>query len=196
MPMSQQLVVIAFDDPMKAQELLLAASRLQSHGELSVEDAVIITKDPDGATHRIETTDLTPAEGALSGAFWGLLFGTLLLGPIGGLVTSAASAGGGALLGKLVDRGVSDEFIKQMKSEIDRGTTAVVFLVNFAHRDAVARELARFDGTLVYSTLSDDAKAAIEEALAEGRALEHALEVRYPDPDTDPDARSTAPDEG
>ena len=118
--MAQQLVVIAFDDALKAHELLLAASRLQAHGELSVEDAVIITKDPDGRTHRVETTDLTPAEGALSGAFWGLLFGTLLLGPWGGLVTSAASAGGGALLGKLIDRGVSDDFIKQMRSEIEQ----------------------------------------------------------------------------
>lgn len=178
--MAQQLVVIAFDDPMKAQELLVAASRLQSHGELSVEDAVIITKDPDGATHRIETTDLTPAEGALSGAFWGLLFGTLLLGPLGGLVTSAASAGGGALLGKLVDRGISDEFVKQMRSEIDRGTTAVVFLVNFGHRDAVARELARFDGVLVYSTLSDAARAALEDALADGRERDRASGSRSP----------------
>ena len=166
---AHQLVVIGFDDPSQAQELLVAAARLQAHGELSVEDAVIITKDPDGATHRIETTDLTPAEGALSGAFWGLLFGTLLLGPIGGLVASAASAGGGALLGKLVDRGISDEFIKEMRAEIDRGTTAVVFLVNFAHRDAVARELARFDGVLVYSTLSPESRVAIESALADAR---------------------------
>lgn len=179
--MSQQLVVIAFDDALKAHELLLAASRLQAHGELSIEDAVIITKDPDGRTHRIETTDLTPAEGALSGAFWGLLFGTLLLGPVGGLVTSAASAGGGALLGKLIDRGISDEFIRQMRSEIERGTTAVVFLVNFAHADALAREMGRFDGTLIFSTLPEDVKDLVNEALEEGRRHETQLEVRYPD---------------
>lgn len=173
----QQLAVIAFDDAMRAQELLLAASRLQRDGEISLEDAVIVTKSPDGKTHRIETTDLTPAEGALSGAFWGLLFGTLLLGPVGGLITSAASAGGGALLGKLIDRGISDEFIKDVKDHLDRGRTAVVFLVNFAHRDAVARELRRFDGELVFSTLPDDAKAAIEEALAEGQTNNHALGV-------------------
>ena len=69
--MSQELVVIAVDDPMKAQEMLMAAGRLGHDGKLDIDDAVIITKSSDGHhTHKLETTDLTPAEGGYLLSLW------------------------------------------------------------------------------------------------------------------------------
>jgi uncharacterized membrane protein len=165
---TQQLVVIAVDDPSKAQEMLLAAGRLAKDGKLGLDDAVIITKSADGKTHKIETTDITPTEGGLGGAFWGLLFGTLLAGPVGGLVTGAVTGGAGALMAKIIDRGIADDFIVQMETLLEPGHAALCLLTNFSDQEAAIRELNRFDGTLLWSNLPPEAAAEINAALSQG----------------------------
>jgi uncharacterized membrane protein len=179
--MSQELVVIAVDDPIKAQEMLLAASRLASDGKLGIDDAVILTKSTDGRSHRIETTDLTPMEGGVGGAFWGLFFGTILLGPVGGLVTGAVTGGAGALLAKVIDRGISDEFVAQMENILEPGHAALCLLTDFEDNEAVLHELNRFDGTLVWSNLPPAAAAEVQAAL-EGGDVDHAIPVTPPAP--------------
>jgi uncharacterized membrane protein len=173
---TQQLVVIAVDDPSKAQEMLLAAGRLAKDGKLGLDDAVIITKSPDGRSHKIETTDMTPTEGGLGGAFWGLLFGTLLAGPVGGLVTGAVTGGAGALMAKIIDRGISDDFIAQMEDLLEPGHAALCLLTNFSDQEAAIHELNRFDGKLLWSNLPPEAAAEITAALAEGDT-DHAIPV-------------------
>jgi uncharacterized membrane protein len=178
--MPQTLVVIAVDDPMKAQEMLVAAGRLGREGKLGIDDAVIITKSDDGHhTHKLETTDLTPVEGGFGGAFWGLLFGTLLAGPVGGLVTGAVTGGAGALLAKIIDRGISDDFIKQMEGLLEPGHAALCLLTDFDDDDAVLHELNRFDGTLIWSNLSAEAADVVRAALADGDT-DHAIPVEPP----------------
>jgi uncharacterized membrane protein len=177
---SQELVVIGVDDPMKAQEMLIAAGRLAKDGKLGIDDAVIITKDDDGRSHKVETTDMTPVEGGLGGAFWGLLLGTLVAGPVGGIVTGAVTGGAGALLAKLIDRGISDEFIHQMQDLLDPGHAALCLLTNFADNEAALHELNRFDGTLIWSNLSPEAARTVNEAFARGDT-EHSLPVTETD---------------
>ena len=67
LPTSQKLLVISFDDPLKAQEFLLVASRLQKDGDLQLHDAVIVNRTADGSSRVTETTDVTPTRGALGG---------------------------------------------------------------------------------------------------------------------------------
>jgi uncharacterized membrane protein len=174
--MPQQLVVIAVDSPARAQELLLAAGQLASEGKLEIDDAVVLTKSADGKSHKLETTDLTPVEGGVGGAFWGLFLGTLVLGPVGGLVTGAVTGGAGALLAKVIDRGISDEFTKEMESLLEPGRAAVCLLTDHEDAEAVLAELSRFDGTLVWSDLPDEAAAEITRALASGEH-DHAIPV-------------------
>lgn len=166
--MTQQLVVIAVDDPMKAQEMLMAAGRLAKDGKLGIDDAVILTKNADGKTHKLETTDMTPAEGGLGGAFWGLLFGTLLAGPVGGLVTGAVTGGAGALMAKLIDRGISDDFIKQMEDLLEPNHAALCLLTRFTDNEATIHELNRFDGKLIWSNLPPEVAEDVNEALQSG----------------------------
>ena len=170
----QQLNVITFDDPMRAQELLLAMTRLASKGDLQLQDAVFVTKTDEGRVKVHETADLTPGEGALSGGFWGLLFGTLLLGPLGGLAVGAASAGTGALMGKLIDAGVHDDFIRQIKDEVEPGRTALILLSEGGDAAAIDAELERFAGArLLWSNLPPSARQAVEDALDAGHVHEH-----------------------
>ena len=112
----RKLIVLGFDSPLKAQEALMAATRLMTEGEILLHDAVFVSRDANGETHVKETTDVTPGEAALDGAFWGLLFGTLLAGPVGALVGGALTAGTSALIARVVDTGVPDEKVQELRA--------------------------------------------------------------------------------
>jgi uncharacterized membrane protein len=168
LPTNQKLLVISFDDPLKAQEFLLTAARLQKNGDLQLHDAVIVRRDADGNSRVTETTDVTPGRGALGGGVWGLLLGTLFAGPLGGLVVGAASAGGGALYARLVDTGIKDATVAELRTAVPPGRTALAMLVSHLSLADLQRELARFPGAaLVETDLPPAAVAAVQEALAE-----------------------------
>jgi uncharacterized membrane protein len=167
-PENQKLLVISFDDALKAQELLLTVVRLQKDGDLVLHDAVIIRRDADGKSHVVETTDITPGRGALSVGIWGLLFGTLFAGPLGGLVVGAASAGGGALYAKLVDHGIKDSAVEELRTAVPPGRTALAVLVSNLQVADLQNELARYPGAmLVESDLPPAVISAVQEALNE-----------------------------
>jgi uncharacterized membrane protein len=167
-PDNNKLLVISFDDPLKAQELLLTVVRLQKNHDLQLHDAVIIRRDDDGTSHVVETTDITPGRGALGAGIWGLLFGTLFGGPIGGLIVGAAGAGGGALYAKLVDHGIKDATVHELRTAVPPGRTALALLVSHLSVADLQGELARYPGaTLVESDLPPAVVSAVQEALNE-----------------------------
>src|SRR6476646_7453709 len=167
-PENSKLLVISFEDGLRAQEFLLAVARLQGKNEIQLHDAVLIARDADGKSHVRETSDVTPGQAGVGAGVWGLLLGTLFGGPIGGLVVGAASAGGGALIAKLVDTGVKDETIQQLRKTVPPGRVAVALLVSHVSVADLQRELARFPhAALVETDLPDAAVAAVQNALAE-----------------------------
>jgi uncharacterized membrane protein len=167
-PQDSKLIVISFEDALRAQEYLLAVSGLQARDDIQLHDAVIITRDQNGHSHVRETTDVTPGQAGVGAGVWGLLLGTLFGGPIGGLIVGAASAGGGALFAKLVDSGVKDETIKKLRETVPPGRTAVALLVSHISVADLQRELARFpNAELMETDLPDAAVSAVQNALAE-----------------------------
>jgi uncharacterized membrane protein len=162
----RKLIVLGFDSPLKAEEALLAATRLQTEGQILLHDAVFVAKDEDGSTRVTETVDETPGNAALRGSFWGMLFGTILAGPVGTVVGGAVSAGASALVAKLVDIGIPDASIKELRAVVSPGTTALALLISHVHEAALLAELHRFAGAkLVATTLPDEAVAAVKAAL-------------------------------
>jgi uncharacterized membrane protein len=193
----QQVNVVTFDDRFRAQEFLLAATRLAAENTITMQDAVFVTKEDDGRVHVFETTDVTPARGAASSGFWGLIFGTLLLGPVGGLAAGAITAGGGALLGKLIDYGIKDDFIAEVKQQIEPGRTALVLLTAEDDPPHLRTELDRFPGaTMTTGAFSDEARRAVEEASNAGER--HPDVATWPQlptdttPDDEPDTKADA----
>ena len=167
-PDNSKLLVISFPDGLRAQEFLLAVAGLQHREEILLHDAVIIARDADGGSHVRETTDVTPGQAGVGAGVWGLLLGTLFGGPIGGLVVGAATAGGGALMAKLVDTGVKDETIAQLRQSVPPGRTAVALLVSHISVADLQHELSRFpNAELVETDLPDAAVAAVQNALHE-----------------------------
>ncbi|GAA3233888.1 DUF1269 domain-containing protein [Actinocorallia longicatena] len=165
---AQKLLVIGFDDPLKASEFMLAAARMQKNDQIRLHDAVFIERHGDGKSVVRETQDLTPGKGAMGLGMWGLLIGTLLGGPIGGLIGGGASAAGGALIGKLVDTGIKDEKIAELREAVPAGSTALALLISHLSVADLQRELERFPGaTLVESDLYDAAIHAVRISLGE-----------------------------
>lgn len=166
-----QILAIVLDKPSRASELLLAMANLAGEGKLSMHDAVIVTKDDKGHAKVVETIDVTPAKGALAGTWWGMLAGLLLGGPVF-LGAAVGGAAAGALYGKLVDRGLEDQWVKDMSEWISPGTSALLLLVDSGLDPAVIEGLHRFEGIgrVAVTTLPDSAKAEVEAALRQDSA--------------------------
>jgi uncharacterized membrane protein len=164
----QEILAITLDKPSRASELLLALANLATEGKLKMHDAVIVAKDDGGRTRIIETVDVTPAKGALSGTWWGMLAGLLIGGPVF-LGAAVGGAAAGALYGKLVDKGLPDQWVKDMAAWIDPGTSALLLLVDSGLDPSVLEELKRFEGIgrVAGTTLPAGIKAEVESALGQ-----------------------------
>ena len=162
----QTLVGISFEDAFRAQEFLTAASGLAAHGDLKLRDAVMVIKGEDGRTMVHETTDLQPARAAMSGAMWAGLFGLLLGGPVGWVAGMAVGAGAGALTAKVVDHGITDEWVAWFREVVEPGRVTVALLVEDLDRAALVQEASRFTGAqLVYANLDDATISQVKAAL-------------------------------
>ena len=165
----ETLVGISFDDVLRAQEFLTASTRLAAKESFALHDAVLVVKDADGRTHVRETIDPQPGRSAMSGGLWTGLFGLILGGPVGWIAGVALGAGVGAATAKLVDLGVSDEWVEWFRSSVQPGTATIVLLVSKVDRDALVAEVSRFaGGELVYATFDEDMLARLENALGVG----------------------------
>jgi len=155
------LVAIAYPDVKTAEEVMGALGRLQVERSIELEDAVIVTRD-DGGKVKLHQARSTTGAGAAGGALWGGLIGLLFLAPLLGMAVGAAS---GAVAGKLTDVGVDDSFLKELGEKLEPGNAAVIVLVRRSTPDKVIPEIQRYGGTVLQSSLDDDAEARLSEAL-------------------------------
>ena len=68
------LIVIAYDDQFKAEEIRTKLRKLQKDYLIDLEDAVVAVKDNNGKVKLRQMYHLTAA-GAVTGGFWGTLIG-------------------------------------------------------------------------------------------------------------------------
>ena len=163
----QTLVGISFENSFRAQEFLVAATGLAAAGKLTLNDAVTVFKDDRGKTVVHETIDPTPGRAALSGALWAGLFGLILGGPVGWVAGLAVGAGAGAVTAKVVDLGISDEWVGWFKDVVQPGTATVALLVENLDRNALVAEAGRFShAELIYADLDDATIERVKDAFA------------------------------
>ncbi|MFT6803975.1 MAG: putative membrane protein [Nitriliruptoraceae bacterium] len=167
---TSSLVAIRLEDPLLAQEGLLAAMRLVKKGQMSLEDAAIILKDDAGRLHIHETRDMRPAQGARGGSWVGMLAGLFIGGPalfVGAVVGAAA----GGIFAKLRDIGIQDEQMQQLAEALGDGDAALLLLVEDVHLFHAMAELRRFAGQLIHSTCDEQTNERVRESLANSPGL-------------------------
>jgi len=154
------LIVIGFPDQFKADEVLLDLRKLEREHLLDLEDAAIVVRNNDGKVKVKQTQELV-ASGALSGALWGLLIGLIFIQPMLGIFGAAF----GALSGALTDIGIDDNFIRELGSTIEPGTSAIFVLVRKSTPDKVLEDLSKFEGKVLRTSLSHEDEAKLQAAL-------------------------------
>lgn len=161
------LTVLKFETADGAEKALHVVEDLSKKQLINLHDAAIVTW-PEGKK-KPETRQLSnmTGAGALSGAFWGLLFGLIFFIPIFGLVAGAAL---GALTGSMADVGISDDFIRSVRSKVTEGTSALFLMTSDAVRDRVAEAARGMKFELIASNLSKEEEEKLREAFAEEKA--------------------------
>ena len=155
------LIAVGFKDEFTADEVILELRKLQKEHLLDLEDAAIVIRNKDGKVRIKQTQELT-VEGALSGGFWGLLFGFIFFNPLLGWAVGAIAGG---ISGALTDLGIDDNFIREVGSTIEPSTSAIFVLVRSATPDKVLEDLSRFEGKVLRTSLSNEDEAKLQAIL-------------------------------
>jgi uncharacterized membrane protein len=156
------LVVIDYENEVRAEEVRLALLKMQKEYLVDLIDAVIVVRDAKGKVKLRQLYDLTTA-GAISGGFWGALIGLLFLNPLFGIAVGAAA---GAISGALRDVGIDDNFMKSLGETLKPDSAALCVLIRQMTADKVLEEIQKFGGTLVKTNLSHENEAKLRDALA------------------------------
>ena len=119
----EKLIVIVFDDQTKADAGFEILRLLDRDGEISVYEAQMIAKEPNGGIRYIDNSDEL-AFPVIGGTAVGALVG-LLGGPLGALVGGMAGGLIGSI-GDLVHAGVTDEFVNDVNTAMTVGKFALV----------------------------------------------------------------------
>jgi len=150
-----------FASPYGADDALATLEKLQSEQLIQVQDAAVVSWEPDRKKPKTRELHSMKKMGALGGGFWGLLFGLIFFIPILGLAIGAAT---GALFGSLADVGISDDFINRVREKVTPGTSALFLLSSDAVMDRVAAEFRDSGAELISTNLSDVQEERLREA--------------------------------
>src|ERR1700736_1114315 len=117
-----ELIVVGFDEPNKADEVLNELRALQREYLIDLEDAVIAVRRPDGKVQlkqSVNVVGMGATQGGLWGGLWGMLVGLLFLNPLVGFALGImVGAGTGALAGALADYGINDNFVRELATTL------------------------------------------------------------------------------
>ena len=156
------LWVFSFDAPERAQEAMLAVSRLVRRRHLDLEDAAIVLLRR-GRVRLLQTRDINPAQGAVGGAWLGTIAGLLAGLP---LVGAALGAAAGGMYARLRDVGIVDAEMRAFGRTLEGERAAIFLLVRDCHRMRALHEVSRFPARLERSSADPAVVAEVRARLA------------------------------
>jgi uncharacterized membrane protein len=158
------LTAWAFPNAGDAEQAIHRLDALQSQGHIALDDAALVSWESGKKKPKTRQLHDTTRQGALGGAFWGMFLGLLFLVPFLGAAIGAAM---GALSASMVDMGISDQFIDDVKKKITPGTSALFLLTDDEVVDRIETELKDMSPELIASNLSAEQEAKLREVFAE-----------------------------
>ncbi len=161
------LTVLKFETADGAEKALQVIEDLRKRQLITLHDAAIVSWPAGKKKPKTKQLTSMTGVGALSGAFWGMLFGLIFFIPIFGLVVGATL---GALSGSMADVGISDDFIRSVRSKVTEGTSALFLMTSAAVQDKVAEAARGMKFELIASNLSKEEEDKLRAAFAEEEA--------------------------
>ena len=155
------LIAIGYPDESTAGAAMDEAQRLASDLIIQPDAIAVVRRDADGKFHT--TTNHHAVLGGTSwGMFWGFLFGLLFFVPVFGM---AIGAGLGAVMGKIEKTGIDKQFQQQVRDMLQPGTSALFLILEHATTDKAVGALSKYGGTVLKSSLSEQAESDLQDAL-------------------------------
>jgi uncharacterized membrane protein len=155
------LIAVAYPDQATAEKVRGELARLTREHVIEIEDAVVVTRRPDGKVKLHQAVNPT-GSGAAGGALWGGLIGLIFLAPLlGAAIGAAAGAAGGAV----TDLGIEDNLMWELGRSLPEGGAALFVLVRQVTPDKVIPRIEQYGGKILQSSLSNESEQRLQEAL-------------------------------
>ena len=159
------LTVLKFPTASGADDMLGVLEGMQKQQLITIQDAAIVSWPAGKKKPKTRQLHNLAGFGALEGAFWGMLFGLLFFVPILGL---AVGAGMGALAGSFADVGIDDKFIKEVRSKVTVGTSALFLMSSGAVADRIGPSVEGLQAEIISTNLSKEQEDKLRAAFSSG----------------------------
>ena len=168
-------VAIAYDDQRRAADVLTAMKRLDKDGTLHLNDAVAVAKTEDGMRRVKVDWDVTrTVAGTAAGLVIGALVGLVFLSPVTAVppflwpvIGALFGAAAGGWAGTFADAEHIDDDMLEIRSAMPPGSSALLMLVEEDDPDTTIAALRPYGGTVLRTTLPEDAEARLRAALSQ-----------------------------
>jgi uncharacterized membrane protein len=161
------LIALVFDDQFKGEEARAALHRMAGEGLLDISDTVLITRNAAGKTV-VSQEDKVIRKDQKTGHIAGLVAAAVT----GTMPFILAGTLAGRLVGRLMDHGITRKFVKDLKEQIQPGTSALVLLgaSDPDRRQAVEERMRGFGAKMLESDLPPEVQEEIESEIERQKA--------------------------
>jgi uncharacterized membrane protein len=149
-PDALQLVSIVFEESAQADRAVDIAREM--HKKMNV---AVVRKGRDGKITSEEHGDISTRGAVVAGAVVGGVL-SLVGGPLGLVAASAVGGAAGGVVGKVVDRGIPDRYVRDLGRALHPGTSALVVLVPQQSEGELLQKLEPLDGRVLRLALTDE----------------------------------------
>ena len=156
-----ELIIIGYDDHATAEAAQARVLQLQKDFVIDLSGLAVVRVDDDGKKH-IDTPGSIVGVSATSGALWGMIIGLLFLVPGVGLLVGGAW---GALAGLAGKAGINRSLRERVDGLLTPGKSALVVMAKELTEDKFAAAMAEFGGTVLKTSLSDEAENELVQEL-------------------------------
>ena len=165
------LLVIGYDDQLKAEEVRLILWKIQKEHFIDLQDSAVAVKDGWGKVKLLHQPFNPTTDDAAGGGFWATILGVLLaiLGAILVIFYILYARGGGpeqAISEALTEENITDKLMKHLAEMMKLGSSALFILLRRETPDQILEELKGMGGKVLKTSFAHDDEAKIQDALS------------------------------
>lgn len=156
------LLAILYPHERVADTVLGSVENLVSAGHLDIEDACVVLKDKKGKVHLHQEKEMS-VMGAVTGFALGTFLGWFVWLPYLGIPGAIL----GAMAGKISDRGIDDNYMKDLGEEMTPESSALFVLLRSSSVESALQALAPHGGRIFHTSLAPEQEAEAKAKLQE-----------------------------